>query len=408
MIRRDVIASFAGFTLSGIVAGTWFSRIPAVRDHLHADLRTMGVVLLCFGLGSFCSMPFGGRLNLRFGARAVCTAASAVTCAVLPALTFVTSAVAFGAVLFLAGAAFGMWEVTLNVHGAAVEKASESTIMSALHGFWSGGLILGSTVGALLASRGSGLSAHFLVVFPLVLVLNVVALASWRDYHPTGAASPAREPTPGRRRRRVSPAITLPIILLAAMTLCSNVGEGSAADWMALYAHDDRGFSAGRAAAVYATYTIALTVGRLLGSAVIARIGRVSTLRIAGVVSAVGVAALLVLPGAAGPFVGAAIWGLGLSVVFPAAISAAGDHGGDNAAGAISAVSTMAYGAFLVGPPLIGLLAQSLSIGSALRVVFVLALGISVLAFAAAPPDRSASVDGGPGRAAEFTDRAGS
>ena len=78
--RRDVIASFAGFTLSGIVAGTWFSRIPAVRDHLHADLRTMGVVLLCFGLGSFCSMPFGGRLNLRFGARAVCTAASAVTC----------------------------------------------------------------------------------------------------------------------------------------------------------------------------------------------------------------------------------------------------------------------------------------------------------------------------------------
>ena len=190
MIRRDVIASFAGFTLSGIVAGTWFSRIPAVRDHLHADLRTMGVVLLCFGLGSFCSMPFGGRLNLRFGARAVCTAASAVTCAVLPALTFVTSAVAFGAVLFLAGAAFGMWEVTLNVHGAAVEKASESTIMSALHGFWSGGLILGSTVGALLASRGSGLSAHFLVVFPLVLVLNVVALASWRDYHPTGRSEP--------------------------------------------------------------------------------------------------------------------------------------------------------------------------------------------------------------------------
>jgi MFS family permease len=106
--------------------------------------------------------------------------------------------------------------------------------------------------------------------------------------------------------------------------------------------------------------------------------------------------------------VGAAIWGLGLSVVFPAAISAAGDHGGDNAAGAISAVSTMAYGAFLVGPPLIGLLAQSLSIGTALRVVFVLALGISVLAFAAAPPGRPASPDAGPGRAAEFTDRAGS
>ena len=327
---------------------------------------------------------------------------------VLPAITFVTNAVAFGAVLFLAGAAFGMWEVTLNVHGAAVEKASESTIMSALHGFWSGGLILGSTVGALLASRGSGLGVHFLVVFPLVLVLNVVALASWRDYHATAAASPAGATTPARRRRRLPPALTVPIILLAAMTLCSNVGEGSAADWMALYAHDDRGFSAGRAAAVYATYTVALTVGRLLGSAVIARIGRVTTLRVAGVVAAAGVAALLVLPGAAGPFVGAAIWGRASRPGLPAAISAAGDHGGDNAAGAISAVSTMAYGAFLVGPPLIGLLAQSLSIGSALRVVCVLALGISVLAFAAAPPGGSTSAGAGSGRAAEFTDRAGS
>jgi len=92
-IRRDVVTTFACFTLSGVFAGSWFARIPAVRDHLHADLRTMGIVLLCFGLGSFCSMPFGGRLNLRFGSRAVCTTAAVVTCLVVPVLTFITDAV---------------------------------------------------------------------------------------------------------------------------------------------------------------------------------------------------------------------------------------------------------------------------------------------------------------------------
>lgn len=394
-IRRDVIATFACFTLSGVFAGSWFSRIPAVRDHLDADLRTMGTILLCFGLGSFCSMPFGGRLNLRFGSRAVCTTAAVVTCLVVPVLTFITDAVAFGAVLFVAGAMFGMWEVTLNVHGAAVEKASGTTIMSALHGFWSAGLILGSASGALLASHGVGLTPHFVVVFPMLAILNGLAASQWRDYHQTRVV----HPDSGRRvaRAPIGRAVTVPIILIAAMTLCSNVGEGSASDWLALYVHDERGFAAGSAAAVYTVYTVALTVGRLGGSVVIGRLGRVRTLRVAGIVSAIGVGITLTLPGGAGPFIGAGIWGLGLAVVFPAAISAAGDHGGDNAAGAIAAVSTMAYGAFLVGPPLIGLLAQSLSIGAALRVVLVLALGISVLAFAAAPRRPGAPAPATPG-----------
>lgn len=402
-IRRDVVTTFACFSLSGVFAGSWFSRIPAVRDHLGADLATMGIILLCFGLGSFCSMPFGGRLNLRFGSRAVCTTAAVLTCLVVPVLTFITDAVVFGSVLFVAGAMFGMWEVTLNVHGAAVEKASGSTIMSALHGFWSGGLILGSASGALLASHGVGLTPHFVVVFPILGVLNGLAAWQWRDYHPArsgGGEHPTRAP--------IGRAVTVPIILIAAMTLCSNVGEGSASDWLALYVHDERGFAAGSAAAVYAVYTVALTIGRLGGSVVIGRLGRVRTLRIAGVVSAIGVGITLTVPGGIGPFVGASVWGLGLAVVFPAAISAAGDHGGDNAAGAIAAVSTMAYGAFLVGPPLIGLLAQSLSIGAALHVVLVLALGISVLAFASAPPQKPGSPTAAGGQPVGITSPTGS
>jgi len=169
--------------------------------------------------------------------------------------------------------------------------------------------------------------------------------------------------------------VTAPIALLAVMLICSNIGEGSASDWLELYAHDDRGFRPGVAAAVFTTYTVAVTVGRLLGGPVITRLGRVATLRLCGLVTCAGLACTLHLPTAAGPYVGAALWGLGLSVVFPMAITAAGEHGRDNSAGAISAVSTMGYGAFLTGPPVIGLLAQDWSIGAALHLVMAMSWG---------------------------------
>jgi predicted MFS family arabinose efflux permease len=386
-LRRDVVSTFASFTFSGVLAGTWFSRIPAVRDHLDADLRTVGFVLVCMGLGSFTAMSTGGKAARTFGTARVCGTASILACLLYPALTFIGGAVPFAAVLFVAGGCFGMWEVMLNVHGADVERACGRPIMPALHGFWSGGLIVGSGLGALLAGRGVSLQLHFGMVLPIVLVLNTLAVLWWHDHHSQVGEEPGEATSrAGRTGKPLTKALRLPIVLLAVMLVCSNIGEGSASDWLALYVHDDRGFRAGLAATVFTTYTVMVTVGRLLGGFVIGRWGRVRTLRVCGLVTCAGLACTLFVPTAAGPYLGAALWGLGLSVVFPMAISAAGEHGRDNSAGAIAAVSTMGYGAFLTGPPVIGLLAQNLSIGVALRVVMVMSLGITLLAWVARPP----------------------
>jgi predicted MFS family arabinose efflux permease len=390
-LRRDLVWTFASFTLSGVLAGTWFSRIPAVRDHLHADLRTVGLVLVCMGLGSFTAMSIGGVSARTFGTARVCGAASTGACVLFPVLTLIGDVRAFAAVLFVAGGCFGMWEVMLNVHGAEVERASGRSIMPALHGFWSGGLIAGSGLGALLASQGVSLGTHFWSTLPVVLALNLAAVGRWHDHrvaHDVTASAPARRPKPSTR------AVTAPIALLAVMLICSNIGEGSASDWLELYAHDDRGFRPGLAAAVFTTYTVAITIGRLLGGPVITRLGRVVTLRLCGLLTCAGLACTLHMPTTAGPYVGAALWGLGLSVVFPMAITAAGEHGRDNSAGAISAVSTMGYGAFLTGPPVIGLLAQDWSIGAALHLVMALSLGITLLAWVARPAPRARSTVG--------------
>ena len=376
--RRDLTATFCCFGLLGLVSGTWFSRIPAVRDHLQADLQTVGLVLVCLGVGSFISMPFGGRLSHRFSSRRICLLAGIAIAATYAILPLVTSPILFGAVLLLAGAATGLYQVMLNVHGADVERSVGRSVMPALHGLWSGGLLLGSGLGAVLAGLQLSLGQHLWLILLAFAVANTISTRFWRDHR-----QPVRD---GRRERPQTRALMLPVIMIAVMLLCCNLGEGTASDWLALYAHDERGFSEGAAGAVFTCYSLMITIGRLGGGFVLDRLGRVATLRLCGVITAAGFAIVLFLPSAIGPYLGAGLWGLGLSVVFPAAVTTAGEYGRDNAAGAIAVVSTLGYGAFLTGPPLIGLLAQRISIGGALGIVGLLALGITVLAGATAGP----------------------
>lgn len=375
-MRRDLVATLVCFGLSGVVSGSWFSRIPAARDQLESSLTVVGLVLLCMGLGSLLTLPIGGRLIRRFSSRVVCIAGGSLLIGALCAVAFVREPVIFAGFLLLAGAGLGAWQLALNVHGAAVERVAGRSIMPMLHGCWSGGVIIGSGVGALLAGAGVGLPAHFLVLFPLLLVANVIFAIGWSD---------DRAPqTDGQAPVRPARVITVPIVLLSIMIVFSNTGEGTASDWLALYVHDERGLSQGFGAAAYTTYAVASTLGRLFGGPVIDRLGKVGTLRLCGLVTCAAIAITLFVPGGVGPYLGAALWGLGLAVVFPTVITIAGNRGGDNAPGAIAVVSTMGYAAFLGAPPLIGLLADRISLGFAIGGVMILALGITLLAGPAA------------------------
>ena len=190
----------------------------------------------------------------------------------------------------------------------------------------------------------------------------------------TRSASYAR---PGCSTRR--------IVLIGVITLCGTLLEGSAADWVTLYLTDDRGQSQSAAAFGYTVFAIAMAASRFGGTPVIARLGRGRAVRLAGVLAALGVTAALALPAMPGILIGIALWGVGTALVFPAAMSAGGEQPG-RAADAIAAVSTIGYGGFLIGPPLIGLLAQQIGIGTALWILPALGVGIVILAPVVAPP----------------------
>jgi MFS family permease len=142
---------------------------------------------------------------------------------------------------------------------------------------------------------------------------------------------------------------------------------------------DNRGAPAALGAVTYAGFNLTMTVGRFAGGAIIQRFGRVPVLHAAGTIATIGVALLCLVPSTLIALVGAAAWGLGLSVVFPSAMSAAGEVPGRGGR-AIAVVSTIGYGGFLLGAPLIGFLAHYMPLDRALLAVALLVFLIAILA----------------------------
>jgi fucose permease len=222
------------------------------------------------------------------------------------------------------------------------------------------------------------------------VALVMLALRSFvqdRDLRATATATPGPR---ARRRRQRARVLTSRLLLVGVVTLCATTLEGAAADWLALFLTDERGATESVAAFGYGAFAVAMAAGRFSGTAVTERLGRHGAVRAGGMVSFAGVLLTVLGPGLVAAYLGAALWALGVCLVFPAAVSAGGEAP-ERPADAIAAVTTIGYGGFLVGPPLIGILADQVGLGRALLVLLVLAGGIAALASAVRPP-RSAEL----------------
>jgi predicted MFS family arabinose efflux permease len=388
-LRRAALATALVFATNGFLLASWVARLPATRDRLGAGTAELGLALLAPGFGSLLSMPFSGSWCRRLGSRAVVAGTTLGSAVGLVVLAVVPSMAALGVVLFVWGSCYGSWDVAMNVHGSAVEQRAGREWMPRYHACWSVGGIAGAGCGALAAQAGLSPLPHFAAVAVACGALVAVGLRSFvEDRDPTAAAAAPRRLGRGKRGRALTThrgrgerarVLTTRLLLVGAVTVCATTIEGAAADWLALLLADERGASDSLAAAGYAVFAVAMATGRFSGTAVAERLGRDGAVRAGGLVSFAGVLLTLLGPGLASAYLGAALWALGVCLVFPAAVSAGGEAP-DRPADAIAAVTTIGYGGFLIGPPLIGVLAERVGLDRALLVLLVLAAGIAVLA----------------------------
>jgi MFS family permease len=380
--KRAVSVVFAlnGFCFAGLVA-----RFPDVRGDLDLGNGAFGLLLLAIAAGSVIALPSSGWLIQRSSAAAVVRLGGVLvlTGLVVGALgaSVVGSVVLAAAGLFTYGVGTSVWDVAMNVEGAAVEQRLGRTIMPRFHAGWSLGTITGAGIGVLITALSVPVLAHLTVVgvLGLVLLLTVGVPA----FLP---AEPEPETPVAGRSAWLEPRT----LAIGLMVLAFAAAEGSANDWLTLALIDGHDVEHWVGVLGYAVFVTAMPTGRMAGPPLLDRYGRAPVLWVTTAAAAGGI--LLVVLGGHWVVIGLGIvvWGLGASLGFPVGMSAAADDP-TRAAARVSVVSTLGYSAFLAGPPLLGQLADRVGTLDALLAIAILMGPAAVSVLAARPPrERSA------------------
>ncbi|MFC0055113.1 MFS transporter [Streptomyces actinomycinicus] len=367
---RAAITAF--FALDGFIFAGWVVRIPDIKHQTHASAGALGLALLGVSAGAVLTMTLTGRLCRRYGSHpvtVVCMVVLALSVA-LPPLTH--SAPALGAVLLLFGAGYGGVNVAFNSAAVDLVAALRKPVMPSFHAAFSLGGMVGAGLGGLAAGVLSP-TRHLLGL--TVTGLLVTAVAGRTLLRQAPPVPPERTPTRAAGTAR-QPAARGLVVVLGLVALCTAYGEGAMADWGALHLQQDLAASAGTAAAGYACFALAMTVGRLTGSTLLARFGRARTVIAGGTVATAGMLLGSLAPSVGAALTGFAVTGLGLANLFPVAVERAGALAGPSG---VAVASTLGYGGMLLGPPAIGFMADWFSLPTALTSVAALAAVAAVI-----------------------------
>jgi predicted MFS family arabinose efflux permease len=349
------------FLVHGAVVGSFATRIPFIRDRLGLSPGALGLALLVPALGALLAMPLSGALVHRFSGRTVTRVLLAAWCAVLALPALASSLAALCLILLAYGAAGGMADVAMNTQAVQIEERYRRSIMSSLHGMWSLGGFVGSGVGVLAAHAGLDARLHLALMAAVLVVAGQIAAARLPPAAPRADA--AGEPHFARPGRAV--------LLIGLVGFCAVFAEGAAADWCAVDLRDVVGSSPATAAAAYTAFAATMAAGRLAGDALVRRIGVLTAVRASGLLGAAGALLVAVARAPVPAIAGFALIGAGVAVVVPLAF-AAGGRAVPRAGHGIAGVATIAYGAGLAAPGVIGGVADVTSLSASFVVVAAL------------------------------------
>lgn len=376
-LRNARLSIGSTFAIHAFVSGSWAPRIPAIKAHLQLDSGELGIALTGLAVGLILGTRIAGRPVDQLGTRLPIRAGLVVLCGALvgPAVASNLAALT-GAFIFL-GLAAGFLDVAMNANAVAVERGYRRPIMSGLHGVWSVGLLAGSAIGTGAAVLGASVLEHFAAVAAALALLTVAAT---RGLLASTSEDSAR-PDIARTSRRKS-VWSAPVLLLGLIAFGSFAGEGSAADWSAVYMHQTIGTRTGLAGVAFVAFSLGMIASRFASDSLCARFGPTLVVRGGGLLAAGGLALALVAPQPPTAVAGYLLFGLGLAPIVPITFSAAGNVDRTRAGVVLGSVVTIGYAGSVIGPVIIGFTADALSLRIALIFPALLALSTAALAFA--------------------------
>ncbi|WP_296509045.1 MFS transporter [Rhodoferax sp.] len=361
-VRRAIGATRGLFAVLGVFSAVWGVHIPSVKERYALGEAVLSLVLVALAVGAVSAVMFAGRVIGRLGARQTAMACSVVMAGMLGMVLHWPGLPSLLLAMLFFGASLSVYDVAINTEGSVLETAGGRPIMGSLHGMFS----LGAMGGAALA--GGMLSAGVPAAWQLAGVGMAVAVCIW-----VGARWMLPTPPPAAQTKVHFTWPRGALLIMGLLTFAGMSAEGVMFDWCVLYLQQEVRMPHEQAALGYAACAGAMAVMRFAADRLRAHYSEQRLLQVSGTVTAVSMAGVLLVGHPVVAIVGCGLVGAGLAMIVPILYGAASRVPGTTPAAAIAAVSSIGYAGFMVGPPLIGFIAQHASLTAAMGVVVVAA-----------------------------------
>jgi MFS family permease len=379
LVNRKAVAVLFG--VNGFIMGAWAPQIPLLLPRHSITESTLGLLILCLGLGAVGAMLFSGRLIGAYGSTRVLALFSIAASPALALVVLSPNLAALVLAMTFMGAMLGSMDVAMNANAVQIERALGRAIMSSSHGFWSLGGFVGGLGGAYLIAH-IGAERQALIVAGTALLLVLAALPFLHKDAPA-----ARSETAAPREKTALIIRDARLWILGVMALVAMIPEGAVLDWAAIFLTKELGAGLFAAGLGFALFSGAMAIMRFAGDTLRTRHGAVKTLRISAVVAALGLAVSGLAPTPAMAIMGFAIAGLGVANIVPILFSAAGNHAGLPTGVGISTVTMVGYSGILVAPSAIGFVGEHIGFRATYLTLAVLMLVLASMAARTAAAD---------------------
>ena len=363
------------FTLFGVLGTSITVRLPLVKDLLGVTPSLLGIILFVGSIGAIGSLNISGRLIEKIGTKpAIVTGLLLMAFAVVCQVAFAVAGLWVGYMIFgfLVGCSYGFADVAINLDGTVLERKLEKSLMPRMHAAYS----LGALAGAGLGTIATSVNFPILVQAVIIAGIQILVVLTTVKTLPSGTGIEETHADGEKLERRTW--LTPTVIFLGMALLGITIAEGSSNDWLAIgLVSSDYNASPTNAGIAYSVLMAAMTLTRFFGGNLADRFGKAHTLQALAITGVLGI--LLIIVGAPNIYlawIGSALWGVGVALGFPLLLSAAGEA--DHAAKRVAFVAFWGYGAFIVGPPLLGFLGQAWGM---LQMYFIIAALLSTAIF---------------------------
>lgn len=349
------------FLTVGVSTSSWAPMIPFAKTELQLDDAGLGLILLAMGAGGIVGMPLTAYFIHRFTSRNVVLISGLLMCLSLPTLILSPTPWMLALALFVFGLVVGAMDVSANAQAVVIEERMGRSLMSGFHGLFSiGGLIGSAGVSILLALGVPVLTCSIIVSIAIAMVVL------WQS---TYLLRCAEEGDQGEHHF-VWPRGA--VLFIGLLCFISYLAEGAMLDWSAVFLKFSRGYEESIAGFGYSVFSISMAIGRMSGDKWNEYFGPARMLQLAGIVSGLGYLLAVLLPWGVAGFVGFIMVGLGAANIVPILFSIAGRLPNIPPRIALSSITTLGFSGLLLGPALIGFVAEATTLPIALAGVAAL------------------------------------